>query len=317
MIEYFKNILDSYHEVITENIAKHPKVKIVTEVLPALIFHTLIDKDRYLVKGSVGQGNWSVSPWIAVFDILVTRSAQDGYYPVFLFKEDMTGFYLSLNQGVTKIREIYKRGTQEVLRMKAGDYRAQLNVDSTYFSEAPITLRKNNRSGSSLLKLYEAGNIISKFYSGTSLPNDEQLKQDLLAILKLYDVLSYNEGLPNLSTERESDEQFIGYEDLKKIRLHKRIERNIQLSKKVKKVQGYTCKACKFNFRTVYGDLGENFIEAHHIRPISKLVGQKLRLDVRTDFIVLCSNCHSMIHRLEDPSDLKKLKSILKVQGDK
>ena len=30
------------------------------------------------------------------------------------------------------------------------------------------------------------------------------------------------------------------------------------------------------------------------------------------DFVVLCANCHRMIHRLEDSSDLIKLKSLIK-----
>jgi len=53
----------------------------------------------YLVKGSAGQSQWAASPWVAILDPLITDSAQRGYYPVYLFREDFTGFYLSLNQG--------------------------------------------------------------------------------------------------------------------------------------------------------------------------------------------------------------------------
>ncbi len=60
-------------------------------------------------KGSAGAGNWSATPWIAILDILITDTPQSGYYPVFLFRDDMSGFYLSLNQGVTDIRLKYKR----------------------------------------------------------------------------------------------------------------------------------------------------------------------------------------------------------------
>jgi 5-methylcytosine-specific restriction enzyme A len=67
--------------------------------------------------------------------------------------------------------------------------------------------------------------------------------------------------------------------------------------------------ACGLNFEQIYGILGKNFIEAHHLRPITKLTGERVELDARTDFTVLCSNCHSMIHRLDDPSDLKLLKA--------
>lgn len=160
---------------------------------------------------------------------------------------------------------------------------------------------------------YEAGNIIAKYYPANNLPDEQQLQSDILEILKIYELLSYNEGLPRTQAERENDEEkYKGFEDLKKFRLHKRIERNIQLSKKVKKLQGYTCKACSLNFEEKYGSLGKEFIEAHHLIPISTINGDKIQLDIRTDFTVLCSNCHSMIHRLEDPSNLEQLKSILK-----
>jgi HNH endonuclease len=71
---------------------------------------------------------------------------------------------------------------------------------------------------------------------------------------------------------------------------------------------------CNINFEDIYGILGKEFIEAHHLRPIAQLTGDRVQLDVRTDFTVLCSNCHSMIHGLDDPSNLKLLKSILKTR---
>ena len=139
----------------------------------------------------------------------------------------------------------------------------------------------------------------------------------ILEILKIYETLSYNEALPTNQVEKENDEEnYKGFEELRKLRFHKRIERNIQLSKKVKQLQGYNCKACNINFEKKYGALGFEFIEAHHLIPISKLTGYKVQLDARNDFTVLCSNCHSMIHRLPDPSDLNSLKIIIETMKD-
>ena len=47
------------------------------------------------------QGNKTQFPWIAIMDKNITQSIQYGLYMVYLFKRDMTGFYLSLNQGIT------------------------------------------------------------------------------------------------------------------------------------------------------------------------------------------------------------------------
>jgi 5-methylcytosine-specific restriction enzyme A len=53
-------------------------------------------------------------------------------------------------------------------------------------------------------------------------------------------------------------------------------------------------------------------IEAHHLRPIATLEeGVSVKYDVAADFAVLCSNCHRMIHRFPDPSDLGKFRSII------
>lgn len=55
--------------------------------------------ERYKVNASCGNGRWADCPWIAIFDSVVTSSAQYGYYIVYLFDKDMDCVYLSLNQG--------------------------------------------------------------------------------------------------------------------------------------------------------------------------------------------------------------------------
>jgi len=317
MIELFKNVLNDYQEAYGQKYTDHPLASVIRDSIPQALSEVITDNKRYLIKGSAGAGNWTVTPWIAIFDILITDTAQSGYYPVFLFKDDMTGFYLSLNQGVTEIKKKYKRDAKQVLKLKAEDYRAQIGIIPKNFGELEIRLRSLKTTKSTLPGLYEKGNIVAKYYSSLNLLSESQLRGDLFEILKIYEYLSYNEALPTTSVEKENDESgYIGSEELRNIRFHKRIERNTQLARKVKEIQGYTCKACGLNFETTYGQLGENFIEAHHLTPLSKLNGDRILLDVRTDFTVLCSNCHSMIHRLEDTSDVALLESIIKQHGN-
>lgn len=57
--------------------------------------------DDLLVRGSPGQGNWAAVPWLAFFDPLITRSAQGGYYVVYLFNAEFEHVHLSLSQGST------------------------------------------------------------------------------------------------------------------------------------------------------------------------------------------------------------------------
>ena len=76
------------------------------------------------VKWSLGMGNWARVPWIALLDNRETNTTQSGVYGVFLFREDMSGVYITYNQGVTKI--INENGTSEgrnILQEKANELR--------------------------------------------------------------------------------------------------------------------------------------------------------------------------------------------------
>src|SRR5699024_12047198 len=77
-----------------------------------------LDDDKYLVKGSVGQGQWAHIPWVAIFNKNITTSATRGYDIVLLFQADMTGFYLTLNQGWTYYRENYKPKSEAQKKIK-------------------------------------------------------------------------------------------------------------------------------------------------------------------------------------------------------
>lgn len=70
------------------------------------------------------------------------------------------------------------------------------------------------------------------------------------------------------------------------------------------------CEACGFDFKKTYGDIGDGFAECHHVKPVSELrSGDVTKLD---DLIMLCSNCHRMIHRTRPWRTVSELKAILK-----
>ncbi len=57
------------------------------------------------------------------------------------------------------------------------------------------------------------------------------------------------------------------------------------------------CVACGMEYGDVYGEIGEGYIEVHHLSPISQIEGAHA-VDPKTDLVPLCANCHAMIHRL-------------------
>lgn len=109
-------------------------------------------------------------------------------------------------------------------------------------------------------------------------------------------------------TLEEEDEFGLGTEDLRKMKIHKRAERNQGLAKKAKMFHRYKCQACEFDFEKVYGKIGKDYIEAHHLKPIPKLKGKVVELDPKNDFGVLCANCHRMIHRTLDVGSIDEFK---------
>ncbi len=56
------------------------------------------------------------------------------------------------------------------------------------------------------------------------------------------------------------------------------------------------CTVCGFDFETVYGELGRDFIEVHHTEAIHE--GEPIDLMIALQRVApLCANCHRMIHR--------------------
>ena len=82
--------------------------------------------------------------------------------------------------------------------------------------------------------------------------------------------------------------------------LHRKRGRNKKIVKlkkeKVLDTKGSLfCECCDFDFENKYGKRGKGFIECHHNTPISEIdVETKTKLD---DLSLVCSNCHSIIHR--------------------
>ena len=87
-------------------------------------------------------------------------------------------------------------------------------------------------------------------------------------------------------------------------------ERKASLRKAAIQIHGTTCMACGFNYESVYGPRGRDYIEVHHIKPLSSL-NEQVEVNPATDLIVVCANCHRIIHRIKSEvlmlDDLREL----------
>jgi 5-methylcytosine-specific restriction enzyme A len=75
-------------------------------------------------------------------------------------------------------------------------------------------------------------------------------------------------------------------------------------------IHGCRCKACAFEFDKVYGEIGRDFIQVHHVEMVSRLAPGTI-LDPEIDLVPLCSNCHSMVHRRNPPYTVDELKAFI------
>ncbi|WP_214848761.1 HNH endonuclease [Exiguobacterium sp. s193] len=127
------------------------------------------------------------------------------------------------------------------------------------------------------------------------LENDDQDYSVSIKLLKL----SKDEELSkviDLDIEAEKVEEGYGIEGSSREYYGKRYERNARNRMLAIQEHGLSCKVCNFNFEMMYGEHGKDFIEIHHIKPLSTL-SKAIKVNPKTDLVPLCSNCHRMIHR--------------------
>jgi putative restriction endonuclease len=127
-------------------------------------------------------------------------------------------------------------------------------------------------------------------------------------------LITENTGFNKTKIISEDDE--LSFPEGKTIyRIHRTRERNQKVVKLAKEKfigeHGYLyCEACGFSFKEKYGDIGKGFIEAHHVLPLSQIqneVNTKIK-----DIVLLCSNCHRIIHRKRPWLNKNELKSLIK-----
>lgn len=70
------------------------------------------------------------------------------------------------------------------------------------------------------------------------------------------------------------------------------------------------CEKCGFDFGVKYGERGVDFIEAHHIKPLATRT--KNEITKVEDIVLLCSNCHSIVHRKKPWLSMDELEAILR-----
>ena len=203
LIMELTNSWEDYRRLGTTN-RQHRVHNLVLNDFPNYLKSWVPNPDKYIFKGSDGQGNILRTPWIATFNPDVTTKATTGFYPVFLFRDDMKEFVLEIGFGATQFREKYGTGKiffEEIQRAVNG-----MQTSSKHLLQGLDPRIKNRISQNSTildsdndfnLRAYEQCSIYSVTYSIDKMPSEESLKFDYLEMLKLYDSMADSVLLPS------------------------------------------------------------------------------------------------------------------------
>lgn len=90
-----------------------------------------------------------------------------------------------------------------------------------------------------------------------------------------------------------------------------RYERNSVARRICIQKYGCICFVCKFNFERIYGEIGVDYIQVHHLQPLAS-IKEDYTIDPISDLRPVCANCHAMIHRSDPPLTCEEVSQLMK-----
>lgn len=175
----------------------------LTEASTQLQAAANIAPGHLLVEGKDGITRKSMVPWVRFADQSRSPSATQGWYVVWLFREDGAGVYLALSHASTKNvnGNFIDRSNAEAARLMTwarGTFAAEIGADQrlTY----PIALGVGR-----LAKGYERTTVAAYYYAVESIPEDGQLLADMLSLANLLGRLYESERLGLIPDEAKPE----------------------------------------------------------------------------------------------------------------
>lgn len=73
---------------------------------------------------------------------------------------------------------------------------------------------------------------------------------------------------------------------------------------------GLSCGVCGFKFAEAYGEAAQDYIQVHHLVPLSS-IKQAYHIDPIKDLLPVCANCHVVIHLRNPPFTPAEVRAML------
>ncbi|MEB6570497.1 MULTISPECIES: HNH endonuclease [Staphylococcus] len=138
-----------------------------------------------------------------------------------------------------------------------------------------------------LLNKLDDDQLDLEFLQDNGLKGNVQGPMTLKEPLKSYIQKVLKTNILNLDNELENTEYVEGKPY---VQYGIKYERSQALRNEAIKIHGTTCKVCGFDFKAKYGDLGEDFIEIHHLKPMFS-IKREIKVNPQKYLVPLCSNC--------------------------
>lgn len=156
-----KNIRDfssAYLELKQNHYVSSPETKLLTKEIPELLYEILeLDKSEYLIRGSVGTGQWSDVPWVCIMHRGVTETTRNGYYIAALFSSDMKSLFITVGLGWTQFLDRYGSKLGKVKVKTFANKLAQSLLSNPSEIKGIIDLKATTQTSQG----YEYSNIVS------------------------------------------------------------------------------------------------------------------------------------------------------------
>ena len=162
--------------------ADNPLWALFTKLQDAFAISDVVRKHSNIkVIWSAGKGRLAKIPGVAFLDPRETHTPQKGVFSGLAFRQDMSGFYLTLIYGAT---DFIKQHGEQAMASHTKELREQFKPLLKGFDlDDKINLHTDGKLG----KQYEKAIIAYKFYNAKNIPDDTVILQDLETVLNAYE----------------------------------------------------------------------------------------------------------------------------------
>ena len=187
--------------------------QLVVQDLPAVLKQLTPHSQYYKFHGSTGLGNLTPAPWVAAFDLEITKSAQEGYYLVYLYSVCFKRVYLCLGMGATQFEENFGKGKKfkEAIRPSAIKLLSHIkdSLKPSHNDSLINLINDDPRLKGKKHWGYEQGIITAVKYDLNEMPTDDALLYDYQCFLNYYSTLKRIAGpidVSDLADDQISDD---------------------------------------------------------------------------------------------------------------